>query len=148
MRKLARTDDYLAFRLDEGTDFFPAVKALLVGEDVTTAVLVAAAGMMRHVEIGWNGGGGDYLKKTFDDPLEILGLSGTVSRKPNGDPYFHAHATFGDSEHRAWGGHLFRATVHETCEIVFALPREMTFYRMPLAPDELPRFCPERSSRR
>lgn len=146
MKRLARSDDWLAFRLDDGVDFFPAVKAILVAEDVTTAVLVAAAGMMKDVTIGWNRGD-QYLRRTVEEPLEILGLSGTVSRKPNGDPFFHAHATFGDSLHRAWGGHLFRGTVKETCELVFALPQAMTFYRMPLAPDELPRFCPEGKER-
>lgn len=143
MTTMARTEDHLALRLEEGDDFFPVLKAILVAEDITTAVLLAAAGMVRQAEIGWNGGDG-YLRRTFDDPLEILGLSGTVSRKPDGAPFFHAHATLGDSEHRAWGGHLFRAIVHETCELVFSLPQGMVFYRMPLKRDQLPRFCPER----
>lgn len=36
----------------------------------------------------------------------------------NGEVYLHLHATIGDSEHRAFGGHFTSASISATCEII------------------------------
>lgn len=58
-----------------------------------------------------------YFDNTFREPLEITSLLGTVSEK-DGAPYVHIHATAGRADGAVIGGHLKRAVISATCELV------------------------------
>lgn len=58
----------------------------------------------------------EYVKKTIAGDLELLSLTGNLSRM-DGRPALHAHVTLGDREMRVQGGHLFSAEVSVTVEI-------------------------------
>lgn len=141
MSEHVRDGLFLAIRLEEGEDFYPSVKRILMAEGLTTAVLLSAAGMLREAELGWFDGE-NYLIRSCESPHEILSLTGTVNRKPDGSVFIHCHGSLGDREHRAFGGHLIRARVCQSCELVFALPEGMVFHRHPLEEGQPPRFCP------
>ena len=47
----------------------------------------------------------------------ILALGITLTTKA-GEPYGHFHMSFGDGQGRVFGGHLNRAVVSATCELV------------------------------
>ncbi len=64
----------------------------------------------------------DVAEKVFYDnsypgPLELLSLSGTITEK-DGAPYLHIHAAAGDTSGRAVGGHLKKAVISATGEII------------------------------
>lgn len=59
-----------------------------------------------------------------DARFEVLSLVGTLS--PEG---LHLHASLGDESGAVSGGHLVRATVHTTAEIVVGVARSLTFSR-------------------
>lgn len=58
-----------------------------------------------------------YHRKTFAEDHELLSLIGNFSRV-DGAPFVHAHVTLGGSDFRVVGGHLFKAVVAVTVELV------------------------------
>jgi predicted DNA-binding protein with PD1-like motif len=56
-----------------------------------------------------------YLKKTFDEDLEILGVMGNIASS-KGEPLVHLHGTFGKADMSVIGGHLFDMTISATGE--------------------------------
>ena len=54
---------------------------------------------------------------TFDEQVELLSLIGDVALK-EGEPVMHAHAVVGRKDGTAHGGHLLKAHIRPTCEVV------------------------------
>ena len=54
---------------------------------------------------------------TLDEQIELLSLIGDVALK-DGKPAVRAHAVIGKKDGTAHGGHLLRAFVRPTCEVV------------------------------
>jgi predicted DNA-binding protein with PD1-like motif len=54
---------------------------------------------------------------TLDEQLELLSLIGDVAVH-EGKPQVHAHVVVGKSDGTAHGGHLLKAYVRPTCEVV------------------------------
>ncbi|HAM37068.1 MAG TPA: hypothetical protein DEB40_09835 [Elusimicrobia bacterium] len=64
-----------------------------------------------------------YHRETFPGPVEIISLTGNVSRVEDGQAFMHAHAALSLKDMSVRAGHLFRAVVDPTCEIYLrALP--------------------------
>src|SRR3989344_3184431 len=57
-----------------------------------------------------------YVDNSISGQLEITSLAGNVALK-GGKPFVHAHITIGDTEYRAFAGHLKSAMVSAACEI-------------------------------
>jgi len=140
MSAIIRGENIIAIRFDDGEDFFPALTAAL--GDTSTAVMISAIGMLRDFEIGWHGPEG-YVKEIFHEPFELLSICGTINRKPDGSPFAHLHASLSGLDHTAVGGHLFKGTVNNTCELILMIPKGLVFNRAILKQGEPPRFCPE-----
>jgi hypothetical protein len=138
----ARGKNCIALRLEDGDDFFPALREAM-GE-VSTAAIVSAIGMLRDFELGWHGPEG-YVKKLFREPFELLSITGTINIQADGSPFVHAHASLSGPDYSAVGGHLFHGTVNNTCEIFLLVPEGLTFHRRVIREGEAPRFCPEKA---
>lgn len=54
---------------------------------------------------------------TLDEQVELLSMIGDVAQK-DGQPAVHAHVVIGKKDGTALGGHLQRAIVRPTCEVV------------------------------
>ena len=52
----------------------------------------------------------EYIKKQFNDTLELVSFEGNVSLKEN-VPFVHAHVVLSNHEMKTLGGHLFETTV-------------------------------------
>lgn len=59
----------------------------------------------------------DYKKIPFKEQMEVLTLNGDVTLFKS-EYKIHAHVVLGKEDGRAHGGHLLKATVHPTLEII------------------------------
>ena len=107
----AESGQDLAVRLMDGEELIGSLQTL----SLDSAVLLNGVGMLRDIEIGyWNGSSYDVQRIT--EPVELLSLQGNFARK--GDKQIvHCHATVAKHGAASFGGHVLRATVHNTAEI-------------------------------
>jgi len=59
-----------------------------------------------------------YQEIPLREQVEVLMLAGDVSQTKDGKPKVHAHVTVGKRDGTAHGGHLLRATVRPTLEVI------------------------------
>ncbi len=98
------------------------------GDTPNIMAAVSATGMLRRIKLGyWDGE--KYLKHSFEQPMELLGISGFISK--NADPFYHFHLTLADREGRVWRGHLLEAEVCNTLEL-FLLGGSLRVKRVPV----------------
>jgi predicted DNA-binding protein with PD1-like motif len=73
----------------------------------------------------------DWQTKKYQDipvneQVEVLTLAGDIAWKENGEPVVHAHAVVGRSDGSTRGGHLKKAHVRPTLELVLVeYPRHL-----------------------
>jgi len=83
------------------------------------AASFTAIGALSAVELGWL----DWNDKKYhtsvklDEQIELLSLIGDIALK-DGKPQVHAHVVVGKKDGTAHGGHLIRAHVRPTCEVI------------------------------
>ncbi len=79
---------------------------------------ISAIGAVNEVEIGlFDPLEKEYHSNSIRGTFEILSIIGNItSNKDN--PYLHMHITLSDSEYNAFGGHLNKAVVSATCEVI------------------------------
>jgi predicted DNA-binding protein with PD1-like motif len=61
---------------------------------------------------------GEYLPIPVDEQVEVLSLTGDIAIGDNGKPRLHLHVAIGKRDGSAWGGHLLRAEVRPTLEVI------------------------------
>lgn len=79
-----------------------------------------AIGAFRHVTLGYF----DWQKKEYvpivvDDQVEVLSLIGDIALQ-QGEPKVHAHVVVGLSDGTTRGGHLMKARVRPTLEVIIS----------------------------
>ncbi len=52
----------------------------------------------------------EYLKKTFDEYVELVSCMGNISFK-DGEPIVHLHISIGTKDYNIFGGHLFQPSI-------------------------------------
>jgi len=68
-----------------------------------------------------------YVWKTFDEPLEIVSLTGNLSFV-DGKPFWHIHGVFSDKNFATVGGHVKELTIGLTGEL-YITPLSMSLNR-------------------
>ena len=112
-------DTYLV-RMDPGEEILEQVKKLALAEDIHLAT-VQALGAVREFTVGvFDTVSKTYHANEFSGPYEIVSLTGTIDTM-GGDFYCHLHMSAGDDQGRVFGGHLNRAVISATCEMVVTL---------------------------
>ena len=112
-----RFKDSLVIRMDKGEEIVEQLTAVAVQEHIALAE-VSALGAVGSFTAGvFYSGEKEYHSNDFTGDFEIVSLTGTVTEM-DGKPYLHLHMSAGDREGRVWGGHLNRAVVSATCEMV------------------------------
>lgn len=104
-------------RMDRGEEILEQLKAFSLAEGVKLAS-VQALGAVGDFTVGvFRTKEKKYEGNTFQGDFEIVSLTGTVNTM-NGEFYCHLHMSAGDTEGHVVGGHLNRAVVSATCEMV------------------------------
>ena len=107
-------------RLDPGEEILEEVKKLAEKEKIALAQ-ISGIGAVNDFTAGvYNTVSKEYHSIRFQGADEIVSLSGTVTQK-DGEVYLHIHMSAGDEEGKVSGGHLNRAVISATGEIVLQI---------------------------
>jgi hypothetical protein len=94
-------------RLAAGSDLVDEIERLCAERGVRAA-WVSVIGAVRHVTYAYfDQTDHRYIELESDTHHEITGFVGNISLR-DGNPFLHAHATFGDARGETVGGHLLR----------------------------------------
>jgi predicted DNA-binding protein with PD1-like motif len=78
-----------------------------------------AIGAFREVTLGYfDWERKDYVDRTFVEQVEVASLTGDVALGPDGSPAVHVHCVLGRRDYSAVAGHLLKATIRPTLELV------------------------------
>ncbi len=112
-----RFQDTYIIRMDRGEEIVTALTAFCNQEGVRLAS-VEALGAADHVVIGlYDVGAKHYHRHSFDEPMEITSLLGSVSKK-DGETYLHLHINLCREDMSVIGGHLNECRISATCEMI------------------------------
>ena len=114
MNHLRRTSLCLRPETNSQRVFFSLLK-----EENLSAASFKAVGALSSVRLGWFSWESKRYEPsvTLDEQVELLSLIGDVALK-DGEPVVHAHAVIGKKDGTAHGGHLLKASIRPTCEVV------------------------------
>ncbi len=115
--KYKRFGEDIAARLEAGEEVLSSLAELAEREGVTFAEVSGIGAVDEFCVSVFDVKAKKYFDNDFREPLEIVSMSGTVTEQ-NGKPYLHLHASAGRADGSVVGGHLKRAVVSATCEIV------------------------------
>ena len=110
-------DNTYIVRMDPGEEILAQVKELALAEHIRLAS-VQALGAVNDFTVGvFKTDEKKYYSNAFQGSCEIVSLTGTINTM-DGAFYCHLHMSAGDAQGRVVGGHLNRAVVSATCEMV------------------------------
>ncbi|AVL76592.1 MULTISPECIES: PPC domain-containing DNA-binding protein [Staphylococcus] len=106
--------------LEQGEDIVEAVTDLAREQNGKFGT-VSGIGACDDVELNfYNLETKTYEKKEIKEPLELISLLGNISHIDE-KPFAHLHATFGTNQYETLSGHLTKAVVSATAEIVITM---------------------------
>ena len=112
-----RFDNKYFIRIDKGEEIMSTLQKFCEDEKITLAE-VKALGAVDDFEVGlFDVVEKKYHANKFKFPAEITSLWGTVTTK-EGKIYLHIHMSAADIEGKVRGGHLVKAVVGATCEMI------------------------------
>ena len=110
-------DNTYIVRMDPGEEILEQVKALALREHIRLAS-VQALGAINDFTVGvFKTDEKKYYANSFQGSYEIVSLTGTINTM-DGEFYCHLHMSAGDDQGHVVGGHLNRAVISATCEMV------------------------------
>lgn len=115
-----RFDQTIVARIDKGEEILENLQIICEKEQIKLAS-VSALGAVGEFTVGLF----DTAEKKYHSCMkkgdfEIVSLTGTVNTM-NGEYYAHIHMSAGDKDYHVFGGHLNRAVVSGTCEMVIQI---------------------------
>ena len=112
-----RFDNKIIARIDKGEEILDSIKVIALKEKIKLAS-VRALGATNDFTVGvYNIDEKKYYSNTFNGNYEIVSLTGTINTM-NDEFYTHIHMSCGNDKGEVFGGHLNRAVVSATCEMV------------------------------
>ena len=115
-----RFNNAIVLRVDRGEEILEQLKAVCLKENVKLAS-VSGIGAINDLTSGvWDVERTEYYSNHFTGVYEVANLVGTITTM-NGEYYAHIHISAGDAQGHVVGGHLNRAVVSATSEIVLHL---------------------------
>lgn len=110
-------DNRIVARFDKGEEIITQVKTICEKEDIQLAGIYAL-GAVSEAELGcFDTSEKKYYANQYQGIYEIASLVGNASRM-DGKVYLHIHSVLAGKDNKTIGGHLSRAVVSATCEMV------------------------------
>ena len=107
-------------RIDKGEEILEQLKEIALQEHIKLAS-VSALGAINDFTVGvFKTAEKKYDANEFQGYYEITSLTGTITTK-DGEYYAHLHMSAGNEKGEVFGGHLNRAIVSATCEMVITV---------------------------
>ncbi|MFR4986604.1 MAG: PPC domain-containing DNA-binding protein [Lachnospirales bacterium] len=107
-------------RIDKGEEIIEQIKEIVIKEEIKLAS-IQALGAVGQFTIGvFKTNEKQYLSNEFNGDFEIVSLTGTINTMDN-KFYCHLHMSVGNEKGEVFGGHLNRAIVSATCEMVITI---------------------------
>ena len=104
-------------RMDKGEEILTKIKEISLRENIKLA-FVQALGATDEFTVGvYKVDEKKYYANEFKGYFEIVSLTGTINTM-NGEFYTHIHMSAGNDKGEVFGGHLNKAVVSATCEMV------------------------------
>lgn len=104
-------------RIDKGEEILEKIKEIATKENIKLAN-INALGATNDFTVGvFKTAEKKYYSNNFTGDFEIVSLTGTINTM-NGEFYSHIHMSAGNDKGEVFGGHLNRAIVSATCEMV------------------------------
>ena len=103
--------------LDNHVEIMEAVSAFCVERGILAGVISGIGAVCEATFRFLDPATRQYVDKTFSEQMEITGLEGNISRRPDdpGSPYLHIHVTAGRRDYSCIGGHLLCARINGAC---------------------------------
>jgi predicted DNA-binding protein with PD1-like motif len=118
----------LAFRLTHGVDLKAELARLTEAHALRAGFILTCVGSLARARLRMPGKAGDAeVIRTFDEPMEIVSLTGTLG--PDG---LHVHIALSRADGACIGGHLASGcTINTTAELVIGELTDAEFRRRP-----------------
>lgn len=115
--KYQRFEQTIIVRMDKGEDIVEQVKNVALKEKIKLAS-ISALGAINEFTVGvFKTKEKKYYANEFKGDFEIVSLTGTINTM-NDEYYSHMHLSAGNDQGQVFGGHLNKAIVSATCEMV------------------------------
>jgi len=110
-------------RLFPNEDLFKKLEKVCLKYKIEVGIIISGIGQFKNFELGYFKEKGNYCPEKFLKPYELLSLNGNIIKQPvssgRGKEYkFHLHAVMAGEDKKVIGGHLLKAKVEVTNEIV------------------------------
>ena len=118
--KYQRFEQTIIVRMDKGEDIVEQVKNVALKEKIKLAS-ISALGAINEFTVGvFKTIEKKYYANEFKGDFEIVSLTGTINTM-NNEYYSHMHLSAGNDQGQVFGGHLNKAIVSATCEMVIQI---------------------------
>lgn len=112
-----RFGNSIVARMDKGEEILAQIQEIAQQEHIRLAS-VTALGATNDFTVGvYKVDEKKYYANKFQGNFEIVSLTGTINTM-DGEFYTHIHMSAGNDRGKVFGGHLNRAVVSATCEMV------------------------------
>ena len=109
--------NHYVVRMEKGEEIMESLKKLCLDEDIRLGS-ISGLGAAKEVEIGlFNTETKEYKTTVMQGMFEITSLIGNITRKEN-EVSLHCHINFSDASLNTFGGHLVKAVISATGEII------------------------------
>ena len=110
-------NNQIIVRIDKGEEIIEKIKEVALKENIKLANINALGATNNFVVGVYNVDEKKYYSNEFKGNFEIVSLTGTINTI-NGEFYTHIHMSAGNDKGEVFGGHLNKAIVSATCEMV------------------------------
>ena len=112
-----RFKNTIVVRIDKGEEILEKIHEIAIKENIKLAN-VNALGATNNFVVGvYNIDEKKYYSNEFKGNFEIVSLTGTINTM-NHEFYTHIHMSAGNDKGEVFGGHLNKAVVSATCEMI------------------------------